>query len=766
LDHSPSTGERATDAGIVSSVTGETRTAIRTCPLCEATCGLELTLAGDDVTAVRGDPADVFSHGFLCPKGVALKELHEDPDRIRTPLIRTADGRFAPVAWDEAFAEVDRRLSPILAADRDAVATYLGNPNAHLLGNLLYGPVLIRALGTHNRYSASTVDQFPKQMASALMFGTGTTVPVPDVDRTDHLLMLGANPMASNGSLMTAPDIRGRLRALRARGGKLVVVDPRRSRTALESDEHHFIRPGTDALLLFALVHALFEEGLAAPEERIEAVTDGIDAVMQLAEPFAPEAVAPVCGIAADEILRMARELVESPRAAVYGRIGTCTQEFGTLASWLVDVLNLLTGNLDREGGAMFPLGAAGHSNAAGPPGRGRGARFGRFSSRVRGLPEIFGELPVACLAEEIDTPGHGQVRGLITICGNPVVSTPNSGRLDLALSQLEFMLSVDVYLNETTCHADVILPAPSPLRCSHFDLALYLFAVRNVANYSPPSLPPDPAIPDEWVTLLRLAGIAFGLGPDADITMLDEQVARNLIEREVSTPQSPLHGREADGVLAELAPRVGPERLLDVMLRAGPYQLTLAELEAAPHGLDLGPLKARLPDALRTASGMIELAPDSLVADVERLRAALDRPQNGGLVLIGRRNQRSNNSWMHNLPMLVSGPAQCTLHVHPDDAERNELIDGEQAELRSRTGTVRALVEVTDAVMPGVVSLPHGWGHDAVGSRLQVAAAHPGTNSNLLADELLLDQVSGNAVLNGIPVEVAPVRAGAPAAV
>ena len=712
------------------------------------------------MTAVRGDPDDVFSHGFLCPKGVALKELHEDPDRIRTPLIRQGDGSFAPASWDEAFEEIDRRLSPILAADRNAVATYLGNPNAHLVANLLYGPVLLRALGTSNRYSASTVDQFPKQMASALMFGTGTTVPVPDVDRTDHLLMLGANPLASNGSLMTAPDMRGRLRALRARGGKLIVIDPRRSRTALEADEHHFIRPGTDALLLFALLHVLFDEGLCAPGERISSLTDGIETVQQLAEPFTPAAVAPVCGIDADEISRMARELAAAPRAAVYGRIGTCVQEFGTLASWLVDVLNVLTGNLDREGGAMFPLGAAGHSNAAGPPGRGRGVRFGRYTSRVRGLPEIFSELPVACLAEEIDTPGDGQVRALITICGNPAVSTPNSGRLDAALSGLDFMLSLDIYVNETTRHADVILPAPSPLRRPHYDLALYLFAVRNVANYSPPTLPPDPDIPDEWVTLLRLAGIAFGLGPQADIAMLDEQVARTLIEREVSTAESPFYQRSIDDVLAELEPRVGPERLLDLMLRAGPYRLTLADLEAAPHGLDLGALQPRLPDALRTASGKIELAPERLVADVERLVDALERPRNGSLVLVGRRNLRSNNSWMHNLPLLVSGPAQCTLHVHPDDAARFELVDGSEAELRSRTGSVHAVVEVTDAVMPGVVSLPHGWGHDAAGAALTVASEHAGANSNVLADELVLDAVSGNAVLNGIPVEVAPVRA------
>jgi anaerobic selenocysteine-containing dehydrogenase len=753
-------------------------TAIRTCPLCEATCGLEIALAGDQVASIRGDRDDVFSKGFICPKGFALKELHADPDRVRTPLIRRADGTFEPAGWDEAFELIDRRLSPVLAANRQAAAVYLGNPNAHLLDNMLYGKVLLRALGTRNVFSASTVDQFPKQMASALMFGTGTTVPVPDLDRTDHLLMLGANPLASNGSLMTSPDARGRLRALRARGGKLVVIDPRRPRTAREADEHHFIRPGTDAHLLFALVDTLLDEGLADPDERLESICDGVETVRALAVPFTPETVGPICGIEPEAIRRMARELAAAPRAAVYGRIGTCTQEFGTLASWLIDVLNFLTGNLDREGGAMFPLGAAGHSNAAGPPGRGRGTAFGRWQSRVRGLDEIFGELPVACLAEEIDTPGEGQVRALITIGGNPVASTPNSARLDGALADLDFMVSVDVYVNETTRHADVILPAPSPLRRSHYDLALYLFAVRNVANYSPPALAPEPDLPDEWVTILRLSGVAAGLGPDADVAMLDEQVARALIQREVSTSESPASGRTVEEILEALEPRVGPERLLDVMLRTGPYGdgfgsrangpgLSLAALEAAPHGIDLGPLQPRLPGALRTPSGKIELAPEPIVVDVDRLRASLTAPRNGDHpVLIGRRQLRSNNSWMHNLPVLVKGKPRCTLHVHPDDADRYDLLDGAEAEVRSRTGSVIALVEVTDAIMPGVVSLPHGWGHDVAGTRQHVAAEQPGANSNLLADELLLDRVSGNAVLNGIPVELAPVRARAGAAV
>ncbi len=740
--------------------------AFRTCPLCEATCGLEIELDDERVVSIRGDLEDVFSHGFICPKGSALRALHEDPDRVTTPLIRKGND-FEPASWDEAFALIDDRLAPLLAADRNSVALYIGNPNAHNLSNMLYLRVLTRALSSRNVYSASTVDQFPKQMTSALMFGTGTTVAVPDLDRTDYLLMLGANPLASNGSLMTAPDARGRLRALRARGGKLVVIDPRRTRTAREADEHHFIRPGTDALLLFAIVHVLFEEGLADPGERIAGLSNGLDQLPELAAAFTPDAVAPATGIAAAEIRRHARELARAPTAAVYGRIGTCTQQFGGLASWLVDVVNVLTGNLDRPGGAMFPMAAAGQSNSAGEPGRGRGARFGRYTSRVRGLRELFGELPVVCLAEEIDTPGEGQVKALITVSGNPVVSTPNSARLEAALRELELLVSVDVYVNETTRHADVILPAPSPLRRSHYDLALYQFAVRNVANYSPPVLPPQPELPDEWVTLLRLTGVAAGMGPNADVAALDEGVAQALVERERKTPQSPVAraGLSTDEVIAALAPRVGPERLLDLMLRTGPYGdhfngnggLSLAALEQAPHGIDLGPLQPRLPDALRTSSGRIELAPELVVADVPRLRATLERPADDGPVLIGRRHLRSNNSWMHNLPVLVKGKSRCTLQIHPDDAMRHGLTDGGQALLQSRTGAVHAEVEVTDDLMPGVVSLPHGWGQDFEHTRISVAAAHAGTNSNVLADEQLFDVVSGNAVLNGIPVQISP---------
>src|SRR4051794_8512512 len=740
--------------------------AFRTCPLCEATCGLALDVdeAAHTVTKVRGDADDVFSHGFLCPKGVSIKELHDDPDRVRTPLVKQPDGRFAPAGWDEAFAVIAQRLPAVMDAHgRDAVAAYIGNPAAHSLAFLVYGKVVLKALGTKNIFSASTVDQYPKQAASALMFGSGATIAIPDLDRTDFLLCLGANPMASNGSLMTAPDVRGRLRAIRARGGRIVVVDPRRSRTAAEADEHLPIRPGTDALLLMAMLQVIFADGLETLNAA-DGLVDGLDEVRALAADFPPEAVADATGLDADAIRRVARDFATAPSAVAYGRIGTTTQAFGTTASWLIDVLNVVTGNLDRPGGAMFPLPSAGLSNTKGEPGRGRGARFGRWGSRVRGLGEVFGELPVACLAEEIQTPGEGQVRALVTVAGNPVVSTPNSERLAAALDELEFMVSVDLYVNETTRHADVILPSPSPLEKAHFDFVFQGFGIRNFANYSPAVLLRPEGFPDEWETVLRLVGVVTGQGPDAAIAAIDAFVARAAVGRELGDEHSPWHGRDIEEAMADLAPRVGTSRLIDLMLRTGPYGLTLADLEAKPHGIDLGPLQPRMPDALRTPSGRIELAPEALVADVARLHEAVDTPP-AELVLVGRRHLRSNNSWMHNLPMLVRGPEQCTLHVHPDDAARLALVDGGQATIRSRVGAVTAPVEITTDIRPGVVSLPHGWGHDRDGADMAVARAHAGTNSNVLTDEEQVEPLTGTAVLNGIPVEVAAVTAAAPLA-
>src|ERR687898_3139770 len=732
----------------------------RTCPFCEATCGLEIETEGREVVAVRGDDEDVFSRGFICPKAYGIKQLHEDRDRLTTPLVRR-DGELVEASWDEAFEEIDRRLAPLIAErGKNAVAVYLGNPNAHNLSALIHGPAWLRVLGSQNIYSASTVDQMPKQMSAGLMFGTMLSVPIPDVDRCDHLLLLGANPLVSNGSLLTAPDMRGRLRGIRERGGRVVVLDPRRTRTAEEADEHHFIQPGTDALVLAAMACTIVEEGLEAPGALTEHV-NGLDEVRTLVRVFTPEAVAGACGIDAEEIRRMAGELAAARRGCVYARIGTCTQEFGTHASWLVDVLNALTGNLDREGGAMFTRAAAGQKNSSWG-GVGRAPSFGRWQSRVRGVPELYGELPVSVLAEEIDTPGEGQVRALITVAGNPLLSTPNSERLARAVEGLDFMLAIDIYVNETTRHADVILPGPEPLEKAHYDLALYQLAARNVANFSPPVF--ESERPAEWEIFMRLAGIVAGQGPNGDPVAFDDLVIGTLIQRELGTDGSPVAGREPAELLEELAPRRGPERILDFLIRTGPYGdgfganpegLTLDVLEQSPHGVDLGPLEPRIPDVLRTSSGKVELAPEPIVADVDRLRAALGRERNGGLVLIGRRQLRSNNSWMHNLPALVKGKESCTLHIHPDDAERLGLADGETARISSAAGSLEAPVETTEDIMPGVISIPHGWGHGAEGARMGVASAHAGVNSNVLADESMVEPLSGNAVLNGIPVEV-----------
>jgi anaerobic selenocysteine-containing dehydrogenase len=741
----------------------------RTCPFCEATCGLEVKMRGDEVVSVRGDDDDVFSHGFLCPKSQGLKQLHDDPDRLTKPLVRR-DGELVEASWEEAFAAVDAGLSRVLAeGGRDAVAVYLGNPSAHSIA-ALYGPAFLKALGSKNLHSASSVDQLPKHLSAGLMFGGALTIPVPDVDRTDHLLILGANPLVSNGSLLTAPDMRGRIRAIRERGGKVVVIDPRRTRTAHEADEHHFIRPGTDAHLLFAIVNVLIGEDLADPGALAEHA-NGAGDIPALAEPFTPEAVAPVCGIDADEIRRMARELAAAERAAVYGRIGTTTARFGSLASWLVDVVNYLTGNLDREGGAMFPLAAVGQRNSAGTGPKGRGMAVHRWASRVGGRPEVIGELPVVALTEEITTPGEGQVRALVTIAGNPLVSTPDAGALETAVESLDFMVCVDIYVNETTRHADVVLPAPEPLAKPHYDFALYQLAIRSVANYSARVIDPPEEAMEEWQIILRLAAIVAGQGPDADLDAWDDLVVATLIGREVALPGSPIEGRAADEIMAALGDRRGPERVLDFLLRVGPFGegfgadpegLTLAKLEDNPHGIDLGAMVPRLPEVLRTPSGKIELAPDELVADIPRLEQelALGEPTarspngDGQMVLIGRRQLRSNNSWMHNLPALVKGKDRCTAWVHPDDAERLGLTDGASARVSSASGELVVPVEVTDEIMPGVVSIPHGWGHDAPGVRLSVAGEHAGVNSNLLAP-VDVDVPSQNAVLNGIPVEV-----------
>jgi anaerobic selenocysteine-containing dehydrogenase len=720
------------------------RTTHRTCPLCEAACGLRLEL--DDsglVSSIRGDRKDPFSKGFLCPKGASLGALDEDPDRLRVPQVRE-NGRWRAASWDEAFHLVDRELQKVREAHGpDAVAVFFGNPVFHTMAGYAYRRPLTESLGTRNVYSASTSDQMPKHVASGLLFGDPMAVAVPDLDRTDYLLVLGANPVESNGSLCVAPDFPRRLKELRARGGKLVVVDPRRTRTAALADEHLFIRPGTDVCLLFGIVHTLFAEDLV----RIGVDVTGLDRLRQLAAEFTPAAAERVCGVPAGHIERLARELAAAPTAVVYARIGTSTVEFGTLAQWLVDVINILTGNFDVPGGAMFAKTAALEIFRSGQP-----YTQGNWRSRVRGLGETLGELPVATLAEEIETPGAGQIKALVTVAGNPVLSAPNGPRIGRALPGLDFMVCVDPYLNETTEHADVILPPPRMLQTPHFDFLVQVIMVRNYARFSPQILPLGPDQRSEAEILARLTLIAAGAGADADPAGLDEMLLAQILRGATQAPGSSVEGRDVAELRAGLDGDSGLELLLDALLKLGPYGLSLAELKAHPHGIDLGALQPRLKELLTTESGQVELAPAALVEDVERLRRRMgERPAE--VVLIGRRHLRSNNSWLHNVPALVGGSNRCTLHVNPRDVTEYGL--GERVTVRSAVGELTVPVEPTDAIMPGVVSLPHGWGH--AGTTQAVAAKNAGVNANTLTDESVVDVPSGNAVFNGVPVTLHP---------
>ena len=751
----------AAPAGNVAAANAVKRTVYRTCPLCEATCGLELTLEGERVTRIRGDRDDVFSRGFICPKGTTLGALHEDPDRLRLPLIKR-DGKHVEATWDEAFRAVDEGLRRVREEfGEDAIGAFLGNPNVHNLGGGLFLRPFLQALRTRSLFSASTVDQMPRHVSCGLMYGNPDSIPVPDLDRTDYLLMLGANPVESNGSLCTAPDFPGRLKRLRERGGKLIVVDPRKTRTAKLADWHLTIRPGSDAHLLLGIAHVLFAEDLVNIGS-LDEIVSGFADLREAVAAFDPDAVARVTGIDADEIRTLARELAsQDHRSVVYGRIGVHTVEFGTLTSWAADLLCILTNNFDRPGGLMFPLAAHMRNRREGP---GRGFTMGRFKSRVRGVPEVRGELPVAALAEEIDTAGKGQIRALVTIAGNPALSAPNADRLTKALEGLSFMVSVDPYLNETTRHADVILPPPSVLERSHYDVAFTTLAVRNVANYSPAIL--EASGPSEAVILSRLALIASGQGPEADPGAVRELLVRGLIDREVGSEHSTISGRDADEIAEAVSHLDPPEALLDVLIRTGPYGdafgqtpdgLSLAKLVEAPHGIDLGALQSALPNVLTTPSGRLELLPAPIADDLARLRADLARSIDPDeMRLIGRRTVRSNNSWMHNVPSLMKGRDRCTLQINPADAERLSLGHGDLARVTSRVGSLDVPLEVTDEIRAGVVSLPHGYGHDQAGSGLTVAAKTPGVNSNRLTDDLPLDPLSGNAILNGIPVTVA----------
>ncbi|MCI0709315.1 MAG: molybdopterin oxidoreductase family protein [Chloroflexi bacterium] len=708
----------------------------RSCNLCEAMCGIVVEYDQNTILSIKGDKDDPFSRGHICPKATALQDIYEDPDRLKHPVRRTADG-WEEISWEEAFDDVEHNLKRIQEAyGSDSVGVYLGNPNVHNLGSILYTGPFVRSLRTRNRFSASSVDQYPHHFAAYFMFGHQLLLPIPDIDRTRFMLILGANPLASNGSLMTAPDVENRLKAIQKRGGKVIVVDPRRTRTAQLADQHHFIRPGSDALLLAALIHTIFAEGLDNLG-RLADFTDGVEQLREIVAPFTPETVTAPTGIPAEDIIQLARNFAAAESAVCYGRVGVSTQEFGGLCNWLINALNIITGNLDCPGGAMFTLPAVdvvGFTSLIGSTGS-----YGRWKSRVRGLPEFMGELPVAVLGEELTTPGEGQIKAMVTIAGNPVLSTPNGAQVDEGLAGLEYMVAIDIYINETTRHANIILPPTTGLETEHYDLVFHVLAVRNTTKYAGALMPPSDGAMHDWQILQEL--------------------------RQRMQKGTRFEGRQ------DFFSRFSPSQLIDLAVRYGPYGnwgtpamigegIRLRDLKDNPHGIDLGPLVPVLPQRLTTDNGKINLAPQIFREDVARLIVQMEESRTASangfdLALIGRRHVRSNNSWMHNSERLTKGKNRCTLLIHSDDAAARNLTDGETVVVQSRVGCLEVEVEITDNIMPGVVSLPHGYGHDRDGVQLTVARQKPGVSINDLTDDQKIDVLTGNAAFSGVMVKV-----------
>lgn len=701
----------------------QTRKHYRACNLCEALCGIEIELEDETIIAIRGDKNDPFSRGHICPKATALQDIYNDPNRLKRPIRRTENG-WEEISWDTAFTEVTENLKAVQEKHgRDAVGIYLGNPNVHNTGAILYGAPFIRSLRTKNRFSATSVDQLPHHFASYFMLGHQLLLPVPDIDRTQYMLILGANPLQSNGSMMTAPDVKNRLKAIQKRDGKVVVIDPRKTLTAQLADEHYFIKPSTDALFLMAFIHVLFAENLVSLG-RLELFVDGIETIQDLVQDFTPESVAQITGISAEAIRKIVRDFVTSESAVCYGRVGVSMQAFGGLSIWAINLINILTGNFDEEGGAMFTVPAfdvVSMTSATGQVGN-----YSRWKSRVRERPEFGGELPVAVLGEEMHTEGEGQIKAMVTMAGNPVLSTPNGTQLDEGFANLDFMVAIDIYINETTRHANIILPTTTGLETEHYDVVFHSLSVRNTAKFSEALYEPE------------------------DGQMHDWQILRELrLRMEAGTRRE-----GADDYFT----RFNPTQLVDLGLKDGSHNVRIRNLRDNPHGEDLGALVSVLPQ--RLINKRITLDPDEIIADVPRLKAELDSQTQANvdgfdLLLIGRRHVRSNNSWMHNSERLVRGKNRCTVMMNPQDALKHQLNEGDCVTVTSRVGQVKIPVEITDTIMQGVVSIPHGFGHNRPDIQLDVASEYAGVSINDLTDDQRLDELTGNAAFSGVPVKV-----------
>ncbi|QDG36319.1 molybdopterin oxidoreductase family protein [Alteromonas mediterranea] len=714
-----------------------------TCTLCEAMCGIEVATKGRQILSIKGDKDNPFSQGHICPKASALKDLYDDSDRLKRPVKRVGDN-WQEITWEDAFDLVANKLHGIQQEHgEDGVGVYLGNPNAHNMGSILFGPYFYRALKTHNRYSATSVDQLPHHIISRRLFGHMSQIPIPDIDHTQHFMIIGGNPLASNGSIMTVPNVKKRLKGIQKRGGKVVVIDPKRSETADLSCEHHFIRPGSDVLLLLAMLHVLFEKQLYNVEALLPYAEDIME-VEHYVRNFSPEKVSEKTGIQASQIIQLVTDFCEAESAVCYGRMGASVQAFGTLTQYLIMLFNILTGNLDKRGGMMFTQPAADTLPVAGK------GSLGTFTSRVRGLPAFAGEYPVACLAEEILTPGEGQIKAMVIGAGNPVVTTPNAEQLDKAFAQLDFMVAVDFYITETSRHADVILPPVTALERDHYDIVFHNFAVRNFAKYSEAVVDTDADQLTDWQIYLSLAERIDKLNgrSTAHYAALWSKQPKGVVD---DLLQTGLYGDKRGAFQSD---NNGSDTGKEGSTAHG---LTLKKLKANPHGIDLGPLQPSLPFALFHENKKINLDFDYFMADIDRVNAHFFDKQSHAqpLVLIGRRHIKTNNSWLHNSPRMVKGNNRCTMQLHPDDGAKYGIENGDEVKVKSRVGELTIEAEITDAIMPGVVSIPHGWGHNKKGIKLSVASQHPGVNTNILTDHMQVDELSGNAVLNGVPVEL-----------
>jgi anaerobic selenocysteine-containing dehydrogenase len=733
-----------------------TETIYRSCPTCEASCGLvmEVDRKARQVVSIKGDPDNHRSRGYVCAKSQAFRYIYEDPERLTRP-VKKVDGKWQEISWEQALDETATNLAAIRDKyGKDAIAMYYGNPNGHNFSTQIYTQMFITMLNTQRFFSAGSVDQQPKNLSCELLYGNGWVFPIPDIDHTDFFVCMGGNPMVSQGSLMSAPDIENRLKAIQQRGGSVVVIDPRRTETADIADQHIFIRPGTDAFLLMAFVHELFATGKIAPG-RLADFTDGIEKLEEMSAPYSPEAVATITGVPAARLRQLVHDFCSASAPVLYGRIGLCTQQFGTLASWLVDVVNILTGRLDATGGAMFPRPATAHNDpVSAPPELG----YNRWQSKARGFPEYMSMLPASLMAEEMELQGEHQVRAMITVAGNPVLSVPNGKRIHAALAQLDFVVAFDFYINETTSQADIIIPSTTQLEHSNYDFLFSATCVRNFAQYSPQVFAPQPEALDQWQIINEVTARMHGMKrTDLEAMMLDGLIAQLL----ANAPE--LSHLSVDDIKQRTAEHEGPERLLDIMLRAGPYGdkfqgegLTLAQLKLSPHGVDLGPLQPRLPELLATKNKRLDIAPDIITADLTRLKAALDKGPGDHMLLIGRRHIRDMNSWLHNLNNYARGKNRCTLLINPQDAQRIGLTAAGMARITSRVGEFEAEVAISDSIMPGVVSLPHGFGHNYTDTQQSVASSKtPGISANDLVDDNEMDLPSGTSVVNGVPVSV-----------